>query len=184
MTPTRDHRDDRDASPSGSAGASGEDARPVSDAALQAAGGLDAPVIAALQNDVFPAERWSESDVASLIEGPGAIAFLATGRDYGEVMPLAFALARQAADEAEILTIGVLADVRGKGLGRRLVEAVADKARARGARRLHLEVAARNTAARDLYANLQFAEVGRRENYYDDRGDGPDDAVLLARDLR
>jgi ribosomal-protein-alanine N-acetyltransferase len=158
--------------------------RELSDAAIQPAGGLDAPLIAALQNDVFPNERWSESDVASLIEGPGAIAFLATGRDFGEVMPLAFVLARRAADEAEILTLGVLADVRGKGLGRRLVEAVADKARAQGARRLHLEVAARNAVARDLYANLKFVEVGRREAYYDDRGDGPDDAVLLARDLR
>ncbi len=155
-----------------------------SDAAIQTAGGLDAPVISALQNDVFPQERWSESEVASLIAGPGAIAFLATGRDFGEVMPLAFALARIAADEAEILTLGVLADVRGKGLGRRLVEAVADTARAQGARRLHLEVAARNTAGRALYADLQFVEVGRRENYYDDHGERPDDAVLLARDLR
>jgi ribosomal-protein-alanine N-acetyltransferase len=93
-------------------------------------------------------------------------------------------LARIAADEAEILTLGVLQDVRGKGLGRRLVEAVADKARAQGAQRLHLEVAARNAPARDLYANLQFTEAGRRENYYDDRGDGPDDAVLLTRALR
>jgi ribosomal-protein-alanine N-acetyltransferase len=171
-------RDDADASPPG------DGDRPVSDAEIQPAGGLDAPVIAALQNDVFPRARWSEADVARLIDGPGAIAFLATGRDFGEVMPLAFALARLAADEAEILTIGVLADVRGKGLGRRLVEAVADKARARGARRLYLEVAARNAAARDLYANLRFTQIGRRARYYDDRGDGPDDAILLARDLR
>ncbi|MBK1669462.1 hypothetical protein CKO28_15595 [Rhodovibrio sodomensis] len=175
MTPSSDDRD---------AGNAGDSDRPVSDAAIQPAGGLDAPVIAALQNDVFPKQRWGESEVAQLIDGPGAIAFLATGRDFGEVMPLAFVLARIAADEAEILTLGVLQDVRGKGLGRRLVEAVADKARAQGARRLHLEVAARNTAARDLYANLQFSEVGRREAYYDDRGDGPDDAILLARDLR
>ena len=174
MTPPSDDRDT----------SGGHDTeRPLSDAAIQPAGGLDAPVIAALQNDVFPRERWSETDVANLIEGPGAIAFLATGRDFGEVMPLAFVLARLAADEAEILTLGVLQDVRGKGLGRRLVESVADKARARGARRLHLEVAARNAAARDLYANLQFAEVGRRENYYEDRGEGADDAVLLAREL-
>jgi ribosomal-protein-alanine N-acetyltransferase len=179
MTPSSDDRQ------GGGATATGPESAPESsDAAIHPAGGLDAPVIAALQNDVFPAEPWSETDVARLIEGPGAIAFLASGRDYGEVMPLAFALARVAADEAEILTIGVLADVRGKGVGRRLVEAVADKARARGARRLHLEVAARNTGARALYADLEFDEVGRRENYYDDRGDGPDDAILLARDLR
>ena len=158
--------------------------RPTSDAFLQPAGGLDAPVIAALQNDVVPGAGWSETEVTSLIAGPGSIAFLATGRDFGEVMPLAFALARVAADEAEILTLGVLDDVRRKGLGQRLVEAVADKARAQGARRLHLEVAARNTPARALYAKLEFREVGRRAAYYDDDGDGPDDAILLARDLR
>jgi ribosomal-protein-alanine N-acetyltransferase len=157
--------------------------REVSDAFLAPAGGLDAPVIAALQNDVFPDEPWSEEAVAKLIEGPGAIAFLASGRDFGEVMPLAFVLARLAADEAEILTIGVLADVRNRGLGRRMVEAVADKARAQGAKRLHLEVAGRNAPARHVYGLLGFEEVGRRPGYYDDRGQGADDALLLARSL-
>lgn len=157
--------------------------RPQSDAALQAAGALDAPVIAALQNDVFPREPWSQRSVAALVGGPGAIAFIATGRDLGEVMPLGFALARVAADEAEILTLGVLADVRGRGIGRRLVEAVADKARARGAARLHLEVAAGNAAARRLYDGLGFAEAGRRPGYYDDRGAGAEDAILLVRPL-
>jgi ribosomal-protein-alanine N-acetyltransferase len=158
-------------------------APPQSDADLQPAGALDAPVIAALQNDVFPQEPWSQRSVAALVGGPGAIAFLATGRDLGEVMPLGFALARVAADEAEILTLGVLADVRGRGLGRRLVGAVADKARARGAGRLHLEVAAGNAAARRLYDSLGFAEAGRRPGYYDDRGTGPDDAIRLTRPL-
>ncbi|MBK1696800.1 GNAT family N-acetyltransferase [Rhodovibrio salinarum] len=182
MTPSSDDTTNQGAS--NQADGNADTGREVSDAYIQPAGRLDAPVIAALQNDVFPAEPWSESDVASLIQGPGAIAFLANGRDFGEVMPLGFVLARVAADEAEILTLGVLEDVRRKGLGRRLVESVADKARAQGAQRLHLEVAARNTAARDLYANRQFTEVGRRQNYYDDHGDGPDDAILLSRDLR
>lgn len=157
--------------------------RERSSASLQSAGLLDAPVIAALQNDIFPDEPWSQDAVSKLIGGPGAIAWIAAGRDYGEVMPVGFAIGRIAADEAEVLTIGVLAEARDKGLGRRLIEAVADKAKASGAVRLHLEVSEANAAARHLYRALDFREVGRRHGYYVAGKGVPADALLLARDL-
>lgn len=157
--------------------------RAQSSASLQPAGLLDAPVIAALQNEMFPDEPWSQDAVSQLIGGPGAIAWIAAGRDYGEVMPVGFAIGRVAADEAEVLTIGVLAEARDKGLGRRLVEAVADKARAAGALRLHLEVSEANAAAQHLYHALNFREVGRRRGYYVAGKGAPADALLLARDL-
>ena len=160
-----------------------DDGGPESDASLQPAGQLDAPVIAALQNDAFPDEPWTQQAVAFLMSARESIAWIATGRDYGEVMPVGYALGKVAADEAEILTIAVLPEARSKGLGRRLVEAVADKARAAGARRIFLEVSEENQAARRLYDRLGFVEVGRRQGYYQLRDGRQVDALTLARDL-
>jgi ribosomal-protein-alanine N-acetyltransferase len=164
-------------------GGSGGAPRPQSDADLVPAGALDAPVFAALHAELFRDDPWSEGSMADLIGGPGAIAWLATGRDYGEVMPVGYALARVSADEAEILSLGVLPEARDKGLGRRLVEAVADKARALGARTLYLEVAEDNAAARQLYARLGFADAGRRPGYYSAADGRSLDALVLQRAL-
>ncbi|MFA4893699.1 GNAT family N-acetyltransferase, partial [Brevundimonas sp.] len=57
------------------------------------------------------------------------------------------------------------------------------EAAARGARRLFLEVAEDNEAARALYGRAGFSEAGRRPRYYA-RADGSRrDALLLALDL-
>lgn len=53
-------------------------------------------------------------------------------------------------------------EARGAGLGRRLIEAVADWAAERGASWLELSVTANNLAASELYARAGFAETGRR----------------------
>ena len=90
-----------------------------------------------------------------------------------------FVLARQAADEAEILMLAVLPAARRQGLGRRLVEACAAEAARHGATTLFLEVAAGNDAARALYRATGFAQVGRRRGYYADGAD----ALVLRRPL-
>jgi ribosomal protein S18 acetylase RimI-like enzyme len=51
---------------------------------------------------------------------------------------------------------------RGRGLGLRLIEAVADWSRERGATALELSVTTNNPAAEALYARAGFAETGRR----------------------
>jgi GNAT superfamily N-acetyltransferase len=51
---------------------------------------------------------------------------------------------------------------RGKGLGARLIEAVADWAGEQGATRLDLSVTTNNPGAATLYARAGFAETGRR----------------------
>ena len=100
-------------------------------------------------------EPW---DMAATLATPGSFA-LVTG-DKG------FVLCRAAADECEILSIGVVAESRGQGLGARLLAAAIDAARTRGAARLFLEVAEDNAAARALYDRAGFALVARRTGYY------------------
>lgn len=77
-----------------------------------------------------------------------------------------FLVARRAADEAEILDLGVRGDERRRGVGRALVgEALAGLA-GDGVRAVFLEVRESNAPARALYAGFGFDAVGRRPRYY------------------
>lgn len=77
---------------------------------------------------------------------------------------------------AELESIVVEEALRGKGLGRRMLEALARWAKERGAESMELEVRASNGSALRLYEALGFAETARRRGYYR----APDeDAVLM-----
>lgn len=143
-----------------------------------------APVLAALHGACFPDQAWperpwDESTMVELMTAPGSLALLAL-RDG---QPLGFALARVAADEAEVLSLGVLPAQRGRGVGRALIEALCRLADVLGAGTLHLEVAADNAAALALYRASGFEESGRRRGYYRRRSGPPVDALLLRRGL-
>ena len=111
------------------------------------------------------AHAWDAATLSDMLAGPGVFAFV---HDDG------FVLARAAADEAEILTLAVRPQARGKGLGRALLQAAINKARVLGATTMFLEVGADNPHALALYAGLGFAKVGTRKAYYEGR-----DALVL-----
>lgn len=60
----------------------------------------------------------------------------------------------------ELISMYVAREARGTGLARALVEAVAERAAARGHRCLHLHVVVDNARARSLYERCAFAVVG------------------------
>jgi ribosomal-protein-alanine N-acetyltransferase len=113
---------------------------------------------------------WDESEFRALIASPGV--FLLT-RDTG------FLLGRSAAGEAEILTLAVDPAARRQGTGRALVADFLAEARARGAERAFLEVAADNAAAAALYRQAGFAEAGRRRGYFAAPGRAAVDATVM-----
>ncbi|WP_414472534.1 GNAT family N-acetyltransferase [Microvirga sp. M2] len=80
--------------------------------------------------------------------------------------PSGFVLSRMVLDEAEILTVAVAREVRGKGLSIPLLERHLDELSRRGVRTVHLEVEEGNQPALALYRRFGFKEVGRREAYY------------------
>ena len=88
-------------------------------------------------------------------------------------------VAQVAADEAEILTIGIAEGWRRHGLGSRLLEALKRAAERAGARSLFLEVAASNAAALALYAKHGFTESGRRKAYYVRPEGAAEDAIVM-----
>ncbi|MEM9009758.1 MAG: GNAT family N-acetyltransferase [Pseudomonadota bacterium] len=113
---------------------------------------------------------WSARDFAALLAQPGVLLLTA---DAG------FALSRIAADEAELLTLAVHPDHRRQGLGRRLLADTEATLRDRGVRTLFLDVADTNAAARALYHQASYSEVGRRPAYY-----GETSAIVLQKLLR
>ena len=78
------------------------------------------------------------------------------------------------------LTLSVLKSERGKGIGTRLIGAAEAFAKERGARRLELDVFAKNGDAVRLYERLGFEHEGRRRQAVDD-GDGYDDVIFMGK---
>ena len=83
---------------------------------------------------------------------------------------------------ADIRGLAVAPAHQGRGLGRALVEAAVEEARARGARKLTLRVLGPNTAARALYESCGFVVEGVRRDEFLLDGRYVDD-VLMARAL-
>ena len=143
---------------------------------IRAASEADLPHLSSVHARCFT-DAWSAREFQRLLATGNAVCLVA-----GEDEPRGFILIRIAADEAEILSLGVAPEARRKGLARGLVMAAAEHAFAHGAHRLFLEVNVNNTAACALYRQLGFAEAGRRKGYYAEAG-GAEDALILARDL-
>ena len=110
--------------------------------------------------------------------------FLARVRERVDALPepAGFVVGQIAADEAEVLTVGVLPRWQRRGVGSILVEGLSRAAKRAEAKRLFLEVAADNQAAFELYRKLGFTAVGMRKGYYDPGGAGEaaQDALVLA----
>jgi len=124
---------------------------------------------------------WSESAFLNLLSQPTSTAFVAQiGNPHTTI---GFVIGRLAADEAEILTLGVAPEVQRRGVGQLLVEALKRAAKQAEAKRMFLEVAASNEAAIELYSALNFKETGRRNDYYAQSGGTREDALILAVDL-
>ena len=80
--------------------------------------------------------------------------------------------------EAHMLNVAVSPDWRGQGLGRNLVLHAIDGSRDRHAHLLFLEVRPTNEAARKLYFNLGFEDIGKRRDYYPAL-EGREDACVM-----
>lgn len=105
---------------------------------------------------------WNAEEIRSLLEKPGAKAFIydVDGSRAG------FVLIRIAADECEIIAIAVDEQHKRKGIARKLLDFLPDYLRREGVGRVFLEVAEDNFSALDLYHAAGYEEHGRRKGYY------------------
>jgi ribosomal-protein-alanine N-acetyltransferase len=146
--------------------------------AVEPASLRDAPKLAELHGASFH-RGWGEGEFeAMLTERNTLVHRLKLGRKT-----IGFAISRIAADEAEILSIAVDANHRGRGLSRNLLLTHLGHLAGRGVRSVFLEVEENNQPARKLYQGAGFAVAGRRERYYRQPSGEQLNALLMRRDL-
>jgi [ribosomal protein S18]-alanine N-acetyltransferase len=92
----------------------------------------------------------------------------------------AFCAFWRVADQAHINNLAVRPELRGRGLGLKLLAAIVDEARRLGAGSLTLEVRESNVPAQRLYARAGFRRGGVRRSYYTQP---VEDALILTREL-
>jgi len=147
-----------------------------------------ATVLAGVHAAAFAAEGrpWSGPEILALISEP-VVAVRLAHREGTEpesaLTPVGFALYRAVADEAELLTVSVLAESQRGGIGAGLLAACEAGARNAGAARMFLEVAEGNLAARALYDRAGYRECGRRKGYYQRPDGSRDDALVMEKTL-
>lgn len=146
---------------------------PHAGCSIRAASLPDLPDIRSLEQECF-AIPWSlqslETDLTENRNVATYLVALEAGRVTGYIgmwMVL---------DEAQVTNLAVTSAFRRKGTGQRLIQALADIARERGAVQLTLEVRASNAPARRVYERCGFFEIASRKAYYEDNGE---DAIIM-----
>jgi len=143
---------------------------------------LDCAVLSRLHGLCF-STKWEASEFEILLPMPGVFGWFIRDMTQLSTTYGGFVLARIAGDEGEIISIGVVPDCRGQGLGKKLVRAVEAKFKTEGALELLLEVAETNDLALHFYKSLSFKIVGRRIGYYCDQVNSRTDALIMKRCL-
>ncbi len=84
-----------------------------------------------------------------------------------------------AVDENHILNITVRPDLQGKGLGRMMLDQIAELTRQQGMPSILLEVRPSNTRALAVYLHMGFEQIGIRKNYYPAGEHTREDAIVM-----
>lgn len=142
----------------------------------------DLAAVLAIERNAFPTP-WTPAFFEKELSTPFARLVVAVAQHEWQ-MPvqetvIGYTCRWRVTDEVHLLNVAVHPAWRGRGVGRRLMEAVMEEGRRTQARTVFLEVRAGNTSARRLYARLGFTEIGLRRGYY---GVGQD-AIVMERRL-
>lgn len=92
-----------------------------------------------------------------------------------------FIVSRLIGAELHVYNVAVRPELRRRGVAARLVRAVLEWARVKGAELAFLEVREGNSAAQELYRSSGFAVAGRRRQYY---AAPVEDALLMSISLK
>lgn len=151
------------------------DTTPSDRSAVSVTSTHDPALLSSLHSACF-AEGWSKDAFADLVSVRNVTALIATRQAVGAV---GYILIRCAADEAEIISLGVVPDARRTGVAGKLLADAMARATNQGATSMFLEVAEDNDGARVFYRKHRFDEVGRRPGYYAGTGGPAIDAIVM-----
>lgn len=151
---------------------------------LRPATEADLDNIMKIEIEVFGTDAWSSELMRHELVDKNChyvVAVLATGQPGGTDVIVGYGgvLAPRGSGDGDIQTIATVPTVRGRGVGRVIMNELLAAAAERKADRVFLEVRADNPIAIGLYRSLGFNEIGVREGYYQ-----PDnvDAVIMRLD--
>ena len=135
------------------------------------------PEVAALEAELFPHDCWSTEQFWEELAHPTRSYQVALDEMNSVV---AYGGIHAMPPQSDLQTLAVSKAVQGQGLGMRLLHALMETARTRGATEMLLEVRADNTSAIGLYERAGFTVISRRTRYYPD---GTDALIMRARPL-
>jgi [ribosomal protein S18]-alanine N-acetyltransferase len=129
------------------------------------------------------AQGWSRGEMERMLLDGHVADVQVSQALFGEIVT-GFAISRVVSGEAELLTIALDPETRGRGLAKPLLAAHTQGVRRAGGEVLFLEVAEDNAPALALYRGLGFREIGRRKAYYPaEKGGKRRDALSMRADL-
>lgn len=130
----------------------------------------DIGAAAKIEQECF-SESWSENLLRSGLEN--SLDSYLVYQEGKEI--LGYCVLRVLGDEGELQRIAVLPKAQGRGIARKLMDAMAGLARLKGAREISLEVRESNERAISLYKSYGFEKEAVRRGYYHD----PPEAALI-----
>ena len=128
------------------------------------ANAFDLPVFVSLDKELFPYSPWSASQYKEEFSTPTRH-FVVAIDEQQSIVGYAGVFAPGAA-EADILTVGVVPEHRGKGIAKALMGLITDWAKVKGSTAMMLEVKVDNAEAIGLYESLGYSKLNIRKDYF------------------
>lgn len=132
----------------------------------------DVDAVAAIESEVYPFP-WTAGIFRDCLRVGYDCHAIETARQVS-----GYGIMSTGAGEAHILNICVRSELRSRGIGRRMLEFLLDRAHAAGVRDAFLEVRPSNLAAIRLYQAVGFEQIGVRRGYYQ-AANGREDAAVF-----
>ena len=140
--------------------------------AIRLANESDLDDIMQIEHECFPSDAWSADGMYDELTGAEKFYIVATIDE--KLVGYAGLNKQPIVHQSDIQTIAVLPNLRGKGLGRELMEHLLAEAKRANCTEVFLEVRADNPVARKLYETLGFEQIDIRKRYYQ-----PDDVDAI-----
>ena len=137
------------------------------------ANAFDLPVFVSLDKELFPYSPWSASQYKEEFSSPTRHFVVAVDEEQ-TIIGYAGVFAAGGV-EADILTVGVVPEHRGKGIAKALMALITDWAISKGSTAMMLEVKTDNLEAIGLYETLGYSKLNVRKDYF---GNGLDAQVM------
>ena len=118
---------------------------------------------------------WSEAEFSAMMSASNALSVTC---DAG------FAVGQVILDEAELFLIMTKPEHRKQGVGHRILATFEQQAFQNAVRRIILEVADTNAAARALYSVNGYQQIAVRKNYYTFPNGSHADAIVMEKHLQ